>query len=219
MVVITTTGYRETGGGREVDGGRDRWGWLAVDAETAARRLLGCELESVVETPDGEVALRARIVETEAYDETDPASHCFRGPTPRNAAMFLSAGHAYVYLNYGIHRCLNIVCGVAGVGSGVLVRAVEPIAGIEEMRRRRGPRGLVGHELSNGPGKVGAALGIDLDLSGHDLATAPLTLHRHAPGAGPEAGDIAVTPRIGITRAVDAPRRFHLRSSPWVSRP
>ena len=138
------------------------FGFLDAPVEQAARRLLGCELVSEI---DGEY-VRVRIVETEAYDETDPASHTFRGRTPRNAAMFLPAGHLYVYRSHGIHFCCNVVTGRAGVGSGVLIRAAEPLEGEEIMRARRG-RG--GAELTNGPGKLGQALGADLSLTGTSL--------------------------------------------------
>jgi DNA-3-methyladenine glycosylase len=184
------------------------WEWLVTDAETAARRLLGA---TIVRELDGE-RLSARIVEVEAYDQEDPASHTFRGPTPRNAAMFLAAGHAYVYLSYGIHHCLNVVAGVAGHGSGVLIRAVEPVDGLETMLARRGtPR----KQVTNGPGKVCQALGIDLALTGHPLEQPPLRLSR-----GPEPADdeIVTTTRIGLTKGADTPRRFYLAGHPDVSR-
>ncbi len=184
------------------------WDWLRAPVEVAAPRLLGC---NVVRELDGSI-LRARIVEVEAYDEEDPASHTHRGPTARNAAMFLAAGHAYVYLSYGIHHCLNVVAGEAGHGAGLLIRAVEPLEGEDVMLARRGtPR----RQLTNGPGKVCAALGIDLSLTGHDLALPPLQLERE-----PErpASDIVVTTRIGISKAAETPRRFYLAGYPDVSR-
>lgn len=184
------------------------WSWLELPVEDAARRLIGCELEREI---DGEL-LRVRIVETEAYDQTDPASHSFRGRTARNDAMFRSAGHAYVYLSHGIHYCLNVVTGVDGFGSGALIRAAEPLEGEELMALRRGRTGIA---LTNGPGKLGEALGITRELSGHDLAVPPLRLIERP--AVPEER-ILTTPRIGISRAVDAPRRFVLADSPYLSR-
>lgn len=184
------------------------WSWLEVPVEDAARRLLGAELHRQV----GDRLLRARIVEVEAYDQDDPASHTHRGPTRRNAAMFLPAGHAYVYLSHGIHHCLNIVTGVEGVGSGVLVRAVEPLEGEDLMLAMRGRDGV---QLTNGPGKLGQALAITLDLTGHDLARPPLQLLRTVE-VPPDA--VITTTRIGISRAVEEPRRYYLASNPYVSR-
>lgn len=189
-------------------GQQSRWSWLDVPVEAAARRLLGCEIETTV----GGEPTRVRIVETEAYDQDDPASHSFVGRTARNDAMFRAAGHAYVYLNYGIHRCLNVVTGVDGHGSGVLIRAGEPLVGADVMERRRGRGGI---ELTNGPGKLGQALAIELDLSGHDLADAPLRLVEQPPVGSAE---IVTSARIGITKAADAPRRFYLADSPYVTR-
>lgn len=185
------------------------WSWLAGEVEQAARNLLGCVLVSTV---DG-FTVRARIVETEAYSQDDPASHTFRGPTPRNQAMFLAAGHAYVYLSHGLHHCLNMVAGRAGQGAGVLVRAVEPVDGLDVMQARRGGRS--GPVLANGPGKVGQALGVDLSLTGHDLTLPPLRLVR---GALRQGETISVTPRIGISKAVDLPRRFLITGNAWVSK-
>ncbi|WP_233555982.1 DNA-3-methyladenine glycosylase [Galactobacter caseinivorans] len=184
-----------------------RWAWLDVPVEEAARRLLGCRLISEV----GGDLTSARIVETEAYSPDDPASHTFRGPNKRNAAMFLGAGHAYVYLSHGIHSCLNIVSGRAGAGCGVLIRAVEPLEGGGLMRLRRGGRD--GVELSNGPGKLGQALGINLGLTGHDLQAPPLRLLR-----GAEPPRVVVTTRIGISKGVELPRRFYDAESRYVSK-
>lgn len=186
----------------------DDWSWLDVDVELAARRLLNCEL---VRELDGQ-QLRARIVETEAYDQTDAASHTHHGRSARNDAMFLAAGHAYVYQTRA-HHCLNVVTGVDGFGSGVLVRAVEPLEGLEVMAARRGREGYL---LTNGPGKLCQALGVTLELGGHDLGLPPLQLVRRD-AVDPEL--VAVGTRIGITKNADAPRRFCLRGNPWVSRP
>lgn len=133
--------------------GNEKFRWLVIPTELGARRLLGCELAREL---DGDV-LRVRIVETEAYDQDDEASHAYRGPTPRNATMFGPAGHLYVYTMHG-HHCCNVVTGHAGYGQGALIRAVEPLDGEATMRRRRGGRS--GLELTNGPGKVCQALGI-----------------------------------------------------------
>ncbi|MGO3152061.1 MAG: DNA-3-methyladenine glycosylase [Galactobacter sp.] len=185
------------------------FGWLDAPVEDAARALLGCEL---VRTIDGE-ELRVRIVETEAYDQNDPASHTFRGQTARNAAMFMEAGHAYVYRSMGIHHCLNMVAGPAGFGAGVLIRAVEPLAGEDFMVAQRG--GRTGPLVTNGPGKLCQALAVDLSFSGHDVSAPPLQLVRRSPLSESE---IVTSTRIGISKAADWPRRFHDRASQYVSR-
>jgi DNA-3-methyladenine glycosylase len=152
------------------------------------------------------------IVETEAYDRDDPASHTFPGRTPRNAVMFGPPGRAYVYLSYGIHWCLNFVCREAGHGAGVLIRALEPTAGIERMVKRRhqhDPR-----ILCAGPGRLGQALGVTPALNGARLDRAPFRLKGRSSPAVVDCG-----PRIGISKAVDQPWRFGMAGSRYVSRP
>jgi DNA-3-methyladenine glycosylase len=153
-----------------------------------------------------------RIVELEAYDGEDPASHGFRGRTPRNAAMFGPPGHAYVYRSYGIHWCLNLVCHVAGKAEAVLVRALEPTAGLDRMRARRGVEDE--RALCSGPGKVCQALAITREHDGLPLDEPPFELvarEREPP--------IATGPRIGITRAADLAWRYGVAGSRYLSRP
>lgn len=152
------------------------------------------------------------IVETEAYDQTDPASHTFVGKTKRNAAMFGAPGCAYVYRSYGIHWCLNFVCEAEGHGAGVLIRAIEPIVGLQTMMERRGVEkiGL----LCSGPGKLGQALAIVHAYNGMPLNESPFEL---IPAT--KSVDVVTGPRIGISKAVDLPWRFGLSGSPFLSRP
>jgi len=191
---------------------------LLADVVSAAQALLGCVL---VREERGRTRA-GMIVETEAYPHDDPACHAFRGLDARNGAMFSVAGCAYVYR---IHRsfCFNVVTGPAGRGEAVLVRAVEPIEGIESMRRAReratvGRRAPEGTALTNGPGKLCQAFGIDLRFDGVDLlAYRPgknglLLLNR---GAIPQTG---ISPRIGISQARDAALRFFIEGNEWVSR-
>lgn len=168
-----------------------------------ARALIGCTL-----LVDG---IGGAIVETEAYAADDPASHSFRGRTPRNAAMFGPPGHAYVYLSYGLHWCLNIVAGEAP-GAAVLIRALAPVHGIEAMRARRGS--MPDRLLCAGPGRVGQALGITRAHDGLALDAPPFALL--LPGAPPPLAEGA---RIGISRAADQPWRFGWAGSPHLSRP
>ena len=187
---------------------RDTFEWLDIPAEEAARRLLGCEL---VRDIDGQ-KVKVRIVETEAYDQADEASHTFKGRTKRNDAMYKSAGHLYVYFTYGMHHCCNVVCGKEGYGSGVLIRAVEPLEGSDVIERRRGMSGV---SVTNGPGKICRALGIDLQYSGHDLAESPIMLIKK-PALPDEA--VTVGSRIGISKAVHELRRFYIAGNPYVSK-
>ena len=151
------------------------------------------------------------IVEVEAYHHTDPAAHSFNGPTPRNAVMFGPPGFVYVYRSYGIHWCLNFVCEKEGSASAVLIRAIEPTAGMAAMRRRRGVEDV--RALCSGPGKLCQALGVNIKHNGMALDRAPFELHART--AKPE---IAVGPRIGITKAVDEPWRYGLKGSKFLSK-
>jgi DNA-3-methyladenine glycosylase len=152
------------------------------------------------------------IVEVEAYHHTDPAAHSYRGRTERNAVMFGPPGYAYVYRSYGIHWCLNFVCEEEGSASAILVRALEPTAGLAAMRRRRGLRDL--HALCSGPGKVCQALGVTFRHNGLPLDRWPFELRARS-----VAPEIAVGPRIGITKAVERPWRYGMKGSKFLSRP
>ena len=151
------------------------------------------------------------IVEVEAYDQEDPASHGFRGPTPRNAVMFGPAGYAYVYRSYGIHWCVNLVCGAPGRAEAVLIRALRPERGLDAMRRRRGLEAE--RALCSGPGKLCQALAITHDHNGLALDAPPFELLARS-----ETPPISTGPRIGITRGVDEPWRYCLAGSPFLSR-
>ena len=152
------------------------------------------------------------IVEVEAYHHTDPAAHSYRGPTERNGIMFGPPGFAYVYRSYGIHWCLNFVCEAEGSASAVLIRALEPTAGLAAMRRRRGlPEE---RSLCSGPGKLCEALGVTIKHNGLPLDRAPFELRARA-----EKPEIVVGARIGITKAVDEPWRYGLRGSKFLSKP
>lgn len=183
---------------------------LIHGADEAAAGLLGCLL--VRDWPDG-TRSAVRIVETEAYDQNDPASHTYHGRSERNRAMFGPAGHAYVYFTYGMHYCVNVTAGADGFGCGVLIRAGEPVEGIEHMRALRG--GRTGIELTNGPAKLCQALAIDTSLYGHDLNNPPLRLVRASLREGER---IARTPRIGISKATDRNRRLIIMGNPYVSK-
>jgi len=172
-----------------------------------ARDLVGCVLRH------GDTA--GAIVETEAYHETEPACHAFVGLTARTRVLFGPPARAYVYRSYGIHALFNAVCEDEGVGAAVLIRAVEPLEGIELMRQRRG---LVrAEDLCSGPGKLAQALGIELDLNGSDLLGGPISIE--APRPGWEAPELLVGPRVGITKAAELPWRFCAAGSRFISRP
>jgi DNA-3-methyladenine glycosylase len=152
-----------------------------------------------------------RIVEVEAYAPDDPASHAFRGRTARNAAMFAAPGTLYVYRSYGIHWCVNVACEPEGTGAAVLLRALEPTHGIEEMRRRRG--GVPDALLCAGPGRLTQALGITGESDGRPILQPPFGL---VPPDGPV--EVVATPRVGITKAVELPWRYVVTGSSWASR-
>ena len=178
--------------------------FFARDAIHVARGLIGATL-----LVDGVGGI---IVETEAYDHTDPASHSYEGRrTPRNESMFGPKGHTYVYRSYGVHWCLNFTCGEEPLGGAALIRALAPTHGIEAMQKRRGVTEL--RQLCAGPGRLTQALGITNVLDGRALDAPPFSLLLPT-----EPKDIAVGPRIGITRAMELPWRFGLARSPFLSR-
>lgn len=172
-----------------------------------ARNLVGCVVSHA--------GASGVIVETEAYHDSEPACHAFAGLTARTARLFGPPGRAYVYRSYGIHALLNAVCEPEGVGAAVLIRALEPLGGIELMRDRRGP--VAEGELCSGPGKLTQALAIELDRNGGDLATGPVTIAPRPPAW--QQVDLVAGPRIGITKAVELPWRFSARGHRGVSRP
>ena len=174
-----------------------------LPAPEVARALIGMRL-----LVDG---IGGLVVETEAYDHDDPASHSFRGRTTRNASMFGPPGHAYVYRSYGMHWCLNLVCGAAG-GSAVLIRALEPESGLDIMRARRGEVAL--RDLCRGPGRLCQALAITGALDGRPMDTAPFTILE-----GVDRPEVVIGRRIGITRGVETPWRFGIANSRFLSRP
>jgi DNA-3-methyladenine glycosylase len=181
--------------------------FYARDVVEVAQALIGCVISH------GEVS--GVIVETEAYHDCEPACHAFVGLTARTATLFGPPGRAYVYRSYGIHALLNAVCEVEGVGAAVLIRALEPVAGISVMRARRGVDRL--EDLCSGPGKLTQALDVELVDNGADLAAGPLAI-----GPRPPAWrdvEIVAGPRIGITKAVELPWRFSAAGSRFVSRP
>ncbi|MDM0104611.1 DNA-3-methyladenine glycosylase [Variovorax sp. J22R24] len=172
-----------------------------------ARRLIGVTL-----LVDG---VGGRIVETEAYDSTEPAAHSFGGQRPRNAALFGPPGRAYVYRSYGLHWCLNFVCRESGHGAGVLIRALEPTHGIARMRERRG----LGNArlLCAGPGRVAQALGVDGSFNHLALDAPPFALLARSDDHPPL--DVEVGPRIGISKAIELPWRFGEKNSRYLSKP
>jgi DNA-3-methyladenine glycosylase len=177
---------------------------FSAPSHQVARQLIGVTL-----LVDG---IGGRIVETEAYDREDPASHSFSGPTPRNISMFGPPGRSYVYRSYGIHWCLNFVCRESGHGAGVLIRALEPTTGIDRMRQRRGMEDV--RLLCSGPGRLCQALGVTREHNDMPLDAPPFELL-----PAPNALDVISGPRIGISKAIDVPWRFGLADSRFVSQP
>ena len=192
---------------------------LPCDTLQLARFLIGKVV--VHDLPEGR--LSGRIVEAEGYPPGDPAGHHFRGPTPRNRSLFLRHGHVYVYFNYGMHFMLNISSEPAGVGGGVLIRALEPLEGVEIMQRHR--KSTVLRDLTRGPGRLAAALRIERSLDGLDLfSRGPLWLGEFVRSKTARRdtsvdAPVAATVRIGITQAADRLFRFYERGSPFVSGP
>lgn len=180
-----------------------------------ARELLGKLVVRIL--PDGE-RLSGIIVETEAYVTGDPASHAFRGQTPRNAAMFGAPGHAYVYISYGMHSMLNLTTQPEGVGEAVLIRAIEPVDGVDRMRDLRG--GIESrYLLTNGPGKLGQALALTVKgENGLDVTSVHSPLQVHASPAGCSKIEIVSSTRVGISVGVDDPWRFYIKGNRYVSR-
>jgi DNA-3-methyladenine glycosylase len=183
---------------------------LPYDTIELARFLIGATL--VRQLPD--LQLIGRIVETEAYPTGDASCHAFRGETRRNRSLFLKRGHSYVYLNYGLFHLLNVSSESAGIGAGVLIRAIEPLAGMAEMSRRRGTNRIT--DLTRGPGRLTEAMGIDLSFDGIDLISAEaLWLGRPVR----RAVEIGESVRIGISREAHQLRRFYECGNPFVSGP
>jgi DNA-3-methyladenine glycosylase len=179
--------------------------FFARSVHVVAPELVGCRL-----LVDGVGGI---VVECEAYDRSDPASHSFGGPSRRNASMFAGPGRAYVYHSYGVHWLLNLVCGVAPEDAeAVLIRALEPTHGVDVMQSRRGTDDL--RRLCAGPGRLAQALAVGPDLDGALIGSPRLTVARGKP-----AGQVVQSTRIGITKGVERPWRYALEGSPFVSRP
>lgn len=177
---------------------------------TQARWLLG----KLVVRHTAAGVMMGRIVETEAYLHNDAAAHSYRGPTPRNRSLFLQKGHAYVYIAYGVSMMLNVTAGEEGVGTGVLIRGLEPVAGVALMEENRGLTKL--RDLTRGPGRLAQALAIDLSLQGHDLCRrGPLWLGKD----GYKVRAIGKSKRIGITKNAEPLLRFFVKDNPFVSGP
>jgi DNA-3-methyladenine glycosylase len=181
--------------------------FLEGPASEVAPRLLGCELMRVI----GNETIQVKIVETEAYDQTDVASHSYRGRTERTEVMFGQSGYLYVYFTYGMHYCCNVVVGPRDYGAAVLIRAVEPLAGRELLEARRGKSGIA---TANGPAKLCQALQIDKSLNGHNLRSGELRLLPQ-PRLNPD--EIIQTTRIGLSKGGDTPWRFYIADNPFVS--
>jgi DNA-3-methyladenine glycosylase len=181
--------------------------FYARSVHEVARDLVGCVVRH------GETA--GRIVETESYHMEEPACHAYAGLTERTSTLFGPPGHAYVYFSYGVHSLLNAVAEPEGVGAAVLIRALEPLDGLEVMRERRGVEGA--EELCSGPGKLTQALGIGLSLNGSSLVDGPIEVLTREPGS--REPRVVIGERVGITKAADLPWRFCDADSRHVSRP
>jgi DNA-3-methyladenine glycosylase len=182
--------------------------FFARSVHEVARDLIGCGLRF-----DG---VGGVIVETESYERDDPACHAHVGLTDRTAPLFGPPGHAYVYLSYGIHSCLNFVCEPEGSAAAVLIRALEPRWGVERMVARRGRADE--RELCSGPGKLTEALGIGLETNRASLMVPPFELRERDPGSG-RVVEVVTGPRIGISKATELPWRFCAAESRYLSRP
>jgi DNA-3-methyladenine glycosylase len=193
-----------------MDNSKTNLDFLNTTADLAAKKLLGCTLTRQI----GNKVIKVRIVETEAYDQFDAASHSYRGSTKRTAVMFGPAGFLYVYFTYGMHYCCNVVIGRSDYGAAALIRAVEPISGLSLMVENR--HGRSGIEVSNGPAKVCQALNIDKSLNGQDLRKPPLILEKQPPLP---AKNIVVDTRIGISQNKDLAWRFYIKGNSYVSKP
>ncbi len=182
---------------------------LKAHAAEVAPRLLGSLL---IREIDGDEVV-VKIVETESYHQTDLASHSYRGMTKRTEVMFGPAGNLYVYFTYGMHYCANVVTGQEGEGSAVLIRAVEPVKGLEYLSKNR--PNADGNQITNGPAKLCQALKIDKSFNGHNLRMQPLQLkiNKALPAQG-----VVTTTRIGISQAKDKPWRFFIKDNPYVSK-
>lgn len=183
--------------------------FFARAAQKVAPDLLGCLLVA------SEGGLAGRIVEVEAYDQADPASHSHRGPTPSNQVMFGPAGHLYTYFTYGMHWCANVVTGPMGHGQAVLLRAAEPVAGHDTFRRRRG--GCSPRDLLRGPARLAQAFGLEGDVNGLDLVADDAPLRLYSDDAAETAPEVVMGPRVGVRLAADIPWRYSIAGSPHVS--
>lgn len=185
--------------------------FLDEPSEVVAPKLLGCYLARKI---DNGQTLRFKIVEVEAYHQSDEASHSFRGVSPRNQVMFGPSGTLYVYFTYGMHYCCNIVTDKNDYGSAVLLRALEPDENTKDYLEKAYPDKPV-NQLTNGPAKLCKILGIDKNLNGHDLRLKPLTL---SVGEPLKSENIIMTTRVGISRGIDAQLRFYIKDNNYISK-